>query len=154
MRKKQIVTIAVFTIVLTYFAIYFQWAEFYKGYSLSDFNFFVSIIFLSIWAVFSFYWGITKEKKYQKFIIVYGGINIITSIVIGIFSNNQFIQLLLYPFYIWYAGPLYGFRHILNLLNILNIDVASLMLITSPLIMLSCFLGYWCGDWVSKLKKS
>lgn len=154
MSKKQIVSIVFFTIVLTYLALYFQWTQFYKGYSLSDDNFFLSIKFLSMWAIFSLYWGIIQEKRYQKFILVYGGTNIIAAIVIWIFSNNQFIQSLLYPFYLWYGGPLYGFRHLLNMLDILNIDIPGLILITSPLVMLSCFIGYWCGGLISKLKKS
>jgi len=143
-----------FTIIITYIALYFNWSEFYKGYSLSGFNLFASIIFLSIWAIFSFYWGIIQEKKYQKLLITYWGINIITSIGIWIFANNKLIQSFLFPFYIWYGGPLYGFRHMLNSLNIFNIDVPSFVLITSPLGILCCFIGYWLGCWVSKLRES
>ncbi|HEY5560290.1 MAG TPA: hypothetical protein VIK72_00790 [Clostridiaceae bacterium] len=137
--------IAIFTIIITCLSLSFQWAEFYKGYSLSAFNFQVSIIFLLIWAIFSFYWGIIQEKNYQKFIIVYWGIGIIASMVICIFDSNKLIHSCLLPFYIWFGGPLYGFRHLLNMVNLLNIDVPRLMLITSPLGILFSFIGYWLG---------
>jgi hypothetical protein len=152
--KKQIVIIILFALVITYLALYFQWVEFYKGYSYSDFNFFISIIFLSAWLLFSFYWGIIRGKKYQKFIIVYWGINIISAMAIFIFANNNFIQSILFPFYIWYEGPLYGFRYVFLLVGLFNIDVPRLMLITSPLGMLLSFTGYWFGCLVSKLKNS
>ena len=136
-------------IIITCLALYFQWAEFYKGYSLSNFNYFISITFLLIWAIFSFYWGLIQEKKYKRFIMIYWGGNIIISIIIWIFASNKLIQSLLFPFYIWYVGPLYGFKHML-----LNIDVQELILITSPLGMLSSFIGYWLGSWVSKFSES
>ncbi|WP_279222119.1 hypothetical protein [Clostridium sp. JN-9] len=37
---------------------------------------------------------------------------------------------------------------------LLNIDVQELILITSPLGMLSSFIGYWLGSWVSKFSES
>ena len=149
MRKKQIIITILFMIIITCLALYFQWAEFYKGYSLSNFNYFISITFLLIWAIFSFYWGLIQEKKYKRFIMIYWGGNIIISIIIWIFASNKLIQSLLFPFYIWYVGPLYGFKHML-----LNIDVQELILITSPLGMLSSFIGYWLGSWVSKFSES
>lgn len=154
MKKKQIGSISLFTIVITYLALYFQWAEFYKGYSYDNFNLFVSIVFLLAWLLFSFYWGIIQEKKYRKFIIVYWGINIISAITIWAFANIKFIQAFLYPFYIWYGGPLYGFRYIFFPIIRLNIDVPSLILITSPLGIAFSFIGYWIGCLVSRLKKS
>jgi len=149
LRKKQIIITILFMIIITCLALYFQWAEFYKGYSLSNFNYFISITFLLIWAIFSFYWGLIQEKKYKRFIMIYWGGNIIISIIIWIFASNKLIQSLLFPFYIWYVGPLYGFKHML-----LNIDVQELILITSPLGMLSSFIGYWLGSWVSKFSES
>jgi hypothetical protein len=158
LRIKQIAALtlfAIFTIIITCLALYFQWGEFYEGYSYSNFNLFVSIIFLSAWLLFSFYiGGRIQEKIYQKFIIVYWGIGIITSIFIRLFANNQSVQSYLFPFYIWCGGPLYGFRYIFFSIGIFDIDVPSLILITSPLGILSCFIGYWLGCWSSKLQES
>lgn len=153
MRKKHICTIAVFTILITYLALYFQWAEFYKGYSYDIFNLFVSIVFLLAWSLFSFYWGKIQQKEYLKFTVVYWGINLISAIGIWAFANSKFVQSFLFPFYIWYGGPLYGFRYIFFPLNRLTIDVPSLILITSPLGILFCFIGYWFGSRTLKLKK-
>ncbi|KOA19713.1 hypothetical protein CLHOM_18020 [Clostridium homopropionicum DSM 5847] len=154
MKKKQIAIITLFTIIITYLAVYFQWAEFYEGYGYSESNFSFSIIFLFVWGTFSYYWGKTQEKKYLRFIIVYWGIGIIASILIWIFANNQLIQSFLFPFYIWYGIPLYGFRYIPFLLCRLSIDIPSLILITSPLGILCSLLGYWLGCQLSKLIKS
>ena len=148
MRRKNIVIITLFTIVITYLALYFQWSEFYKGYSYSSFNFGISILFLLSWALFSFYLGKIKDKKYQKFIIIYWGIDIIVSILIWIFANNKFMQSYLFPFYIWYGGPLYGFRYFFFSIGIFNIDVPLLILITSPLGILFSFIGYRFGCWL------
>lgn len=154
MRKKQIGIITAFTIIVTYFALYLQWAEFYKGYSYDVFNLFVSVIFLLAWLLFSFYWGRIQQKKYERFTIVYWGINIISAIGLWIFSYNKLVQSVLFPFYIWFGGPLYGFRYILFSLNRVSIDIPTLILITSPLGILFCFIGYWCGRRTSKLKEA
>ncbi|MBK1811225.1 hypothetical protein JHL18_11340 [Clostridium sp. YIM B02505] len=153
MSKKQIAIISLFTFAITYLALYFQWAEFYKGYSYSSFNLFISIIFLLAWLLFSFYWGKIQRNKYIKFIVVYWAINIISAIAIYASSNNQLIQAVLFPFYIWYGGPLYGFRYIFLAPVRLSIDIPILMVITSPLGLLSCFTGYWYGDKTAKLKE-
>ncbi|WP_026884899.1 hypothetical protein [Clostridium akagii] len=76
---KKITIITLFTIVITSLALYFQWAEFYEGFSYSSENLAFSIIFLSSWLLFSFYFGTIEDKRYQKFIIVYCGINIIAA---------------------------------------------------------------------------
>lgn len=78
----------------------------------------------------------------------------ISAIAIYTFSNNQLIQSVLNPFYIWYGGPLYGFRDIFLASVRLSIDIPILMVITSPLGLLSCFTGYWHGDKTAKLKES
>jgi len=154
LRKKEISIITLFTIIITCIALDFQWNEFYKGYSYNDWNFYCSIIFLLAWLLFSFYWGRIKRKEYRKFIIVYWGINIISSIFIWAFANNKLIQSFLAPLYIWYGGPLYGFRYLFFPLNRIIIDVPSLILILSPLGMTSCFICYWCGSRSLKIKKS
>ena len=176
LRKKQTATIIIFVITVTCIALYFNWTEFYEGYSYFNFNLFISIIFLSAWILFSFYWGIIEKEKYKKFIIVYWGISSIASIVIWILCNTKLTNLFISPFYVWYGGTLSKFRHIIvhyKLMDsflllfyiwyggplygfryILKIDRPSLMLITSLLGMLSCFIGYWFGCLVSKLKKS
>lgn len=184
LRKKHIPITVLFTIVTTYLAVYFQWTEFYEGYSCSEGNLFISLIFLSAWLLFSFYWGKIQQKEYRRFIIVYWGVNIISAIVIWIFANNKLTNLFTSPFYawnggtlslselshifahynlfdsfllifyIWFGGPLYGFRDIFFTSNRLIIGVPSLILITSPLGILSCLIGYWYGGKISKLKKS
>ncbi|GKU28635.1 hypothetical protein [Clostridium folliculivorans] len=153
MSKKQIAITSLFTSVITYLALYFQWAEFYKGYSYGGFNLFISIIFLLAWLLFSFHFGKVQQKKYIKFIVVYWGINIISAIAILAFANNELIQAVLFPFYIWYGGPLYGFRYIFLESVRWSIDIPILMVITSPLGLLSCFTGYWYGDKKAKLKE-
>lgn len=152
--KKQIAIISLFTVIITYVFIYFQWAEFYEGYGYSESNFSSSIIFLFAWGTLGYYLGKTQEKKYLRFIIIYWGIGIAASILIWIFANNQLIQSFLFPFYIWYGAPLYGFRYIPFLLYRLSIDIPNLILITSPLGILCSLIGYWLGHKVSKLIKS
>jgi hypothetical protein len=154
LRKKQIGTITFFTALVTYLALYFQWTEFYKGYSYSSFNLSVSIIFLLEWMLFSFYWGKIQEEKYQKFIIIYWGIDIIVSTLIWIFANDTFMKAFLFPFYIWYWGPMYGVKYIFFDGGMFNVDVSLLILITSPLGILFSFIGYRFGYFVSKAKKS
>jgi hypothetical protein len=153
LRKNQIAIIVLFTILITCFGLYFQWAEFYDGYSYNSGNLAFSILFLSAWVLFSFYWGIIQEKKYQKFIIVYWGINIIASIAIWIFANNKFVQSVLFPFYIWCGGPLYGFRYMLFHLFLLDLNEQTIILITSPLGISFSFIGYWLGCRILKSKK-
>lgn len=152
--KKQMAIISFFTVIITYLTIYFQWAEFHEGYGYSESNFSSSIIFLFIWGAFSYYWGKIHEKKYIRFIFVYWGIGIVASILIWIFANIQLIQSFLFPFYIWYGAPLYGFRYIPFLLYRLSIDIPSLILITSPLGIFCSLIGYWLGHLVSNLMKS
>lgn len=116
--------------------------QFYKGYSYSENNLLFSIIFLLAWLLFSCYLGIIQEKKYLKFISVYWGVGIITSLLIWILANTQSF---LFPFYIWYGGPLYGFRYAILMLCDISINRPILMLMTLPLGILSCFIGYWLG---------
>jgi len=139
---KQIAKVIIFTITITYSALHFQWLEFYKGYSYLEDNLLFSIIFLLAWLLFSFYWGINQEKKYLKFISIYWGIGIITSLLICIFANTLSF---LFPLYIWYGGPLYGFRYAILMVCDISIDRPILMLMTLPLGILSCFIGYWLG---------
>lgn len=140
------VVISLFTFLITCLALYLQWPEFYKGYSYGSFNLFVSIIFLLAWLLFSFYFGKIQQRQYRKFIVIYWGTNIISAIAILGFYNNQLIQSVLFPFYIWYGGPLYGLRYIFLVSVRLSIYIPILMVITSPLGLLSCFTGYWYGN--------
>lgn len=154
LRKKQIIIIGLFTIVITYLALYFQWAEFYEGYGYDNFNLFVSTIFLLTWLLFSFYWGKVQQKEYRRFIVVYWSINIITAIVNWAYPYKIFIQALLFPFYIWYCGPTYGFRYIFFPLMRLNIERPTFILITSPLGIAFSLIGYWLGGRALKLKNN
>lgn len=152
--KKQITIIAPFTVLVTYLALYFQWTEFYKGYSYSSYNLFISLIFLASWLLFSFYWGTKHEKRYAKFIILYWSVNIISALVIWLGANYKFIQEILFLFYIWFEGPLYGLRYIFfkYMPSWVNMSEQSFMLITSPLGILFSYIGYWLGGRVSKIK--
>lgn len=147
------VVISLFAFSITYLALYFQWAEFYKGYSYGGFNLFISIMFLLAWLLFSFHFGKVQQKEYIKFIVLYWAINMISAIAIYTFYNNQLIQSVLFPFYIWYGGPLYGFKYMFLASVRLSIDVSILMVITSPLGLLSSFTGYWYGDKTARLKE-
>jgi hydrogenase-4 membrane subunit HyfE len=129
--------------VITVIALFFQWPEFYKGYSYDSFNLTISIIFLFEWLIFSLFWGKSQEKNYLKFLLVYWCINIISAIGIYVFPYSKLIQSLLFPFYIWFGGPLYGFRY---MFFPLSISMPSLILITSPLGILFSFIGYFLGS--------
>jgi len=87
---KQIAKVTIFTITITYLALHFQWLEFYKGYSYSENNFLLSMIFLLAWVLFSFYWGIIQEKKYLKFISIYWGclVRLFVSVAIIYFNKR------------------------------------------------------------------
>lgn len=152
MKKHKILSIFLFTIIITCLALYFQWAEFYEGYSISSDNLAFSVLFLLTWVIFSFYWGFIKEKKYKKFIAIYWGINIIMGILFFLFNNNTLIKSILNPFYIWYGGPLYGFLNPFAYTPKTNMDIPNLILLTSPLGMLFNFIGYFAGSLLSKLK--
>lgn len=154
MKKHKILIVIPFTIAITCVALYFQWGEFYKGFGFDSDNLAFSILFLITWAFFSSYFGFIQEKKYEKFFIVYWGINIISAIFIWIFANNTLVQSLLTPFYIWYGGPLYGFRYIPFAAYRANITVPTLILVTSPLGILSNFIGYFMGFRISNFKRS
>ncbi|MDP4146583.1 MAG: hypothetical protein Q8936_19255 [Bacillota bacterium] len=182
MKKMNIAIITLFTIVITFLSLLSQWSEFYNGYSYYNFNLFVSIVFLMAWLLFSFYWGIIQEEKYQKFMVIYWSVGIASSIAIWILSKTKLTSIFLSPFYTWagglyyqvkqiasyyglfdstilafytwFGGPLYGFRSIFFSLNGISIDRPTLMLITSPLYIIFCFIGYKLGGLVSRVKKS
>jgi hypothetical protein len=102
-------------------------------------NLMVSIAFLLLWSLFSFYRGKKQNKKYLKFILIYWGINIISSIVIAIVSISNYNGLFLIPFSIWYNCPTYGIRYLLNG------DISKLVLITMPLGLIFSCSGYYIG---------
>ena len=80
------VVISLFAFSITYLALYFQWAEFYKGYSYGGFNLFISIMFLLAWLLFSFHFGKVQQKEYIKFIVLYWAINMISAVAIYTFT--------------------------------------------------------------------
>ena len=154
LRKKQIAIISIFIIVITCFDLYFQWSNFFQLSVVNNYtySFPASLLFLLEWLLFSFYWGLDKDKKYQKFITVYWGINIFVVIVIVIFANNNFIQEVLFLLYIWYQAPLSGLG--VEYLPWLNNGGHTAVLITSTLGMLFSYIGFWLGLFVSKWTKS
>jgi len=118
------------------------------GNHATIFNFVVSTMFISLWFIFSFYWGIKKEKKYKKFILIYWGINFVSFVLIWIVILNNSSALFLIPFSIWYGSPVYGFSYLLKS------NISTLVLVTAPLGLIFSALGYWIGLIVSKINKS
>ena len=149
MKKIRIFSITIFVIISILVAIYFQWAEFYKGYSYDNFNFLCSIIFLFEWILVSFYFGIIKEDRYLKFIIIYWTIGIVISLIAYLLQINQSVMKVMLPLYAWYGAPLYGFRYAIFILCNTSIEVPLLMLITIPVGMFFSLIGYFTG----RLKK-
>jgi hypothetical protein len=155
LKKVQIAIISLFTIIITCLALYFQWTEFFKGYSYNSFNLSVSIIFLITWLTFSFCWGIVEGKIFKNFIIIYWGINIVAAIIICLGANIKFIQETLFLFYIWFVGPLYGLRYIFfrYMDFMVNINAQNFMLLTAPVGILISLIGYRLGSCIPKQKK-
>lgn len=145
------IIIIIFAITVTCTALYYNWSEFYEGYSFCIDNLYIGIKFLLVWVIFSLFFGLLNQRKYIKYISIYWGIGIITSLLFWFFSNTQFSDLLLYPFYIWYSGPLYGFRLLFYNANIL-IDRPALALVTVPLGLITCLIGYGLGFLVKRAK--
>ncbi|MDP4146582.1 MAG: hypothetical protein Q8936_19250 [Bacillota bacterium] len=157
MEKKQIIIITIFTIVITCLDLCFQWSDLFglSVYSTYIVSFPASLIFLLVWLLFSFYWGLEQEKKYQKFITIYWGCNIVAILFIAIFPYNQLIQEVLYLLYIWCEGPIYGLLFIPVHFPWINehITKQAFMLITAPLGMVFSFIGFRIGLSISKFKK-
>lgn len=150
MKIVHRIIIAVFTVSVTLIALGFNWIDFHEDYGMTVENTYVGVIYLLLWAVFSIYWGVIEEKRYIKFLSIYWGINIITSMFICLFVHSEFITSLLYSFFIWYLGPLSGFGIIINSPYLTKY---TLSLIVAPLGILTCFIGYGFGRLVLRLKR-
>jgi hypothetical protein len=137
LSKKRILSI--FTIVITFTAICLNFSEFLMGNMATGLNLIVSISFLLLWAIFSFYSGIQRDTKYLRFILVYWGINIVSFVAIWIVGLTNSSAMFLLPFSIWYGAPLYGFDYILNS------GVSVLILVTAPLGLVFSVIGYKIG---------
>ena len=147
MKCTKGVTLSLFALINTFIAIYLNWPEFLMGSRATIFNLIVSIVFLSLWFIFSFYYGIKRQKTYKKFLLVYWGVNIISSILIWIVSISNYSGIFLLPFAIWYGAPVYGFRFLLDG------DVSNLVIVTAALGLIVNTLGYWIGLMTSKGKE-
>ena len=158
MRKgKSLLLIGAFMIISTICALYFQWSEFIDGYSLSSSNTIGTIIFIVLWLIFSFYLGKKEDSIYKGFAIAYGCISIITAILTSIFAtadkfgnlvfNTDVSSKILNALYIWFYGPLYGFKmpHIYDISNI------ALFLIVSSIIMIISLFGYTLGKSIKRV---
>jgi len=148
MRWSKGIILSLFTIIITSIAIYLNWSEFFMGNYATSFNFAVSTMFMSLWFIFSLYWGLKQEKIYKKFILIYWGINFVSFVLIWIVSQSNSSGLLLIPFSIWYGSPVYGFSYLLKS------NISTLILVTAPLGLILSALGYWIGLIVSKINKS
>lgn len=158
-KKKSVINftaVLIFTAVLTSVTLFFQWAEFYKGYSLSDFNLKISIDFLVLWVAFSFYWGFGNNKMYKKFFIIYSLIGIIAAFLNCIFYSTAAAKLL-YPFHILYDGTLFGFVDVFDIiamkLSISTMKMTVMLLIISPLLLVACSCGYKIGRYFGENKR-
>lgn len=132
-----------FTVIITLIAIYINWSEFLMGNRATVMNLITSTVFMLLWLIYSFYWGVKQEKTYKKFILVYWGINILSFLMILIVSQSEFSSLFLLPFSIWYGGPVYGFSYLLKS------NISMLIIITAPLGLMVSYLGFWIGVAVS-----
>lgn len=150
LRKKQISKITIFTIVITCLDLCFQWSNIFQLSEVPDYtsSFPASLVFLLAWLLFSLYWGIDKDKKYQKFITIYWGVNIFVNIVIVVFANSNFIQEVLFLPYIWYEGSLYGLGFLATKFSWLDTNIYTAILVISPLMF--SYIGFWLGGFIAK----
>ena len=135
-----------FIITITIPALRLNFANHLMGNYATILNFKVSIIFLTLWFLLSLYCGLKNEKSYKKFTLIYWGISIITSLLVGLISIINFNGMILAPLVIWYGSPIYGLRYLTN-------ETASMInSISSYIGFLLNFLGYFIGYCIYKLK--
>lgn len=143
-NKKYALTF--FIITTTIPAIILNFANHLMGNNATILNLKVSIIFLILWFLLSIYCGWKNEKSYKKFTLIYWGISIITSLLVGLISIIKFNWMILVPLAIWYGSPIYGLRYLTN-------DTPSMLnSISSYIGFLLNFLGYFFGYCMYKLK--
>lgn len=140
----KVICLILFIIINTVTSININIYRLLEGTDTTILNFIISITFLVLWFLFSFYKGIKKERMFKKFIVVYWSINIFSAALIGVLLLAGFNPVMLLPFFIWFFGPLYGFDYILNL------NIAQLILVTAPLGILFSSSGYFFGLSISK----
>lgn len=142
----KVICLILFIIINTVTSININIYRLLEGTDTTILNFIISTTFLVLWFLFSFYKGIKKERMFKRFIVVYWGINIFSTALIGVLLLAGFNPVLLLPFFIWFFGPLYGFDYILNL------NIAQLILVTAPLGILFSSLGHFFGLSLSESK--
>ncbi len=142
----KVICLILFIIINTITSININIYRLLEGTNTTILNFIISITFLVLWFLLSFYKGIKKERMFKKFILVYWGINIFSAALIGVLLSAGFNPVILLPFFIWYFGPLYGFHYILNF------NIAQLILVTAPLGILFSSSGYFFGLSLSESK--
>lgn len=140
----KVICLILFIIINTVTSININIYRLLEGTDTTILNFIISITFLVLWFLFSFYKGIKKERMFKKFIVVYWSINIFSAALIGVLLLAGFNPVMLLPFFIWFFGPLYGFDYILNL------NIAQLILVTASLGILFSSSGYFFGLSISK----
>mgnify|MGYP005849674755 CR=1 FL=1 len=64
MKWSKGVILSLFTTFVTFIAICLNWSKFFMGNYATVLNFIVSTVFISLWLVFSFCWGIKQEKVF------------------------------------------------------------------------------------------
>ncbi|WP_313563365.1 hypothetical protein [Ruminiclostridium cellobioparum] len=138
MKLTNIVYLILFTILNTIIAIIYNIDIFFSQKNTTILNFIFSVTFFIFWFMFSLYMGTKKQNTYTKFIFVYWGINIISNILIWLFSLAKTNLVFLFPLYLWYCSPAYGFSYLLG-------TGTKLILLTSPLGLIFSGLGYLTG---------
>lgn len=146
MKINKKYALSFFIIIITIPAIILNFSTYLMGNPATISNLKVSIIFLILWFLLSVYCGWKKEKSYKKFTLIYWGISIITSLLIGLISIININGMILAPLAIWYGSPIYGLRYLTN-------DTLSMLnSISSYIGFLLNFLGYFIGYCMYKLK--
>ncbi len=125
-------------IITTFLASYFNWPVFIKGNQVSIYNLIVTVAFFLIWFISCIYIGLKSKKRYIILISVYWGLNILFVTLLLVFNKFEINTTVLLPFAILYGCPIYGFRYFIANLTLLQ-------LITAPLGLTLCILGYWWG---------
>lgn len=132
-----LINCTLFTMTITSVAVYLNWDNSLMGERATYYNLVVTIAYLLFWIVFSFCWGLIKDFKYQKFILIYWGIHLACFILLSISPG---LASLIAPLVIWFGSSTYGFRYFHDSPYTVIYNLACGLI---PLIL--NILGYWGG---------
>ncbi len=143
MEKSKKIVIALFTITITSIAIYLNWDNSLMGTAATSFNMVVTTIYLLSWVLFSFCWGVIKDFRYYKFMLIYWGIHLFCFVLVTIAKD---MASLIIPLMIWFGSPSYGLEYFYDFPNraIDNIACGIIPFILN-------IMGFWGGVLISGL---